>query len=501
MRLLILALLLAGLLPATTAALPQPDGQDWKVLSSTVYSLIKRYGMLVERSGERVKSLPGEIKSASPSRTEEMKRTLTDFQALQGRGKQALAELKAIGAEVKGAAPAGRTRARYLQLRRQVKTWQVQLATDERSRYYGGYETFSYRDLARVAEERVAAARTLPPEAFIPAGPKPRGLALEWETLPRLDGSTTAQPLSTLILCRLLGLGAVWQYRHIWDAGGEAESPERFLVPRCAGSPLPAAGSTAGSYESRDGVFPGFRLELALTGTNNAYRNLALGSCDFIIVARPPSADEAALAKEKGVGFASRAIGLDAFIFILNSANPVTNLTTEQIRQLYQDNVLRWSEVGGNGEKVVVFQRERNSGSQETMLALVMKGVKMAPSVEQLLEQGMGGPYNRLQHEKNGIGYTFYYYHTVQSPVNRALMTTREGKPPVPPIKICAVDGVLPTAETIRSRAYPFATEVYAVIRADAPPESPAARLRDWLLTPEGQALVAESGYVPLPEP
>ena len=68
-----------------------------------------------------------------------------------------------------------------------------------------------------------------------------------------------------------------------------------------------------------------------------------------------------------------------------------------------------------------------------------------------------------------------------------------------PYTRTIAVDGVRPTAETIRSGAYPYVAVVVVGIRADAPADSPPRRLRDWLLSPEGQKIVAESGYVPLP--
>ena len=65
-------------------------------------------------------------------------------------------------------------------------------------------------------------------------------------------------------------------------------------------------------------------------------------------------------------------------------------------------------------------------------------------------------------------------------------------------LKMCAVNGIAPSDDTIRNRTYPYVTDVYAVVRNNTPADSPAVRLRDWLLTPEGQAVVKESGYVPL---
>lgn len=58
------------------------------------------------------------------------------------------------------------------------------------------------------------------------------------------------------------------------------------------------------------------------------------------------------------------------------------------------------------------------------------------------------------------------------------------------------VDGVEPNSSTIATRQYPYVAEVYVVVRAGAPEGSPADLLRDWLLTPEGKKVIAESGYV-----
>ncbi|MHB9131340.1 MAG: PstS family phosphate ABC transporter substrate-binding protein [Armatimonadota bacterium] len=501
MRYVIISLLLAGVLLQTPAwsaeALPQPDAQDWKKLTMTAQNTMGQYKNIVDDQNERVKRWKEDL-GRSKSNTSELKLAIANAERVLERCNKAVTALKAIVTELQGMKEANRTRAKYLQLRRQTKEWQVQFQVDQRARYS---ESDGKPSMAEISfyEARLKALKANPPQT-VPVGPRPKDLALDWQTLPRLDGSTTAQPLSTLVLCRILGLGAVWQHRPIYDRSDGQESPERILIPQCAGSPLPA-DAEGYPYDSGSTTFPGLRISLAMTGTNNAYRNLILGTNDFIIVARPPSVDETKLAKAKGVELESRVIAYDAFIFILNSANPVSNLTVKHIQDIFQDHVLYWSEVGGKKEKMIAYQRERNSGSQETMQELVMKDLTMAPPVEQLLGYGMGGPYNKLTNTPNGISYTFFYYHTVQSPVNRArIMRLGADKPEAPPQKICTVNGIMPTPDTIHNRTYPFVTEVYAIVRKDTAKDSPAVRLRDWLLTPEGQGLVKESGYVPLPE-
>ncbi len=221
-------------------------------------------------------------------------------------------------------------------------------------------------------------------------------------------------------------------------------------------------------------------------GTHGSYINLIERQADFILVARPPSEDELQVARENGVELDVRPVALDAFVFLVNAGNPVDDLELETVRDIYAGRITRWTEGDLDGEPIITYQRNRNSGSQELMEKLVMKGTPMVDSPEMILESMMG-PINAVGEDRLGIGYSVYYY---------AVFIL-----PSPQVKLIAIDGVAPTLANIADRNYPLTTEVYAVVRKDTPRDSTAVTLRDWLLTGEGQAVVAESGYVPLESP
>ena len=82
------------------------------------------------------------------------------------------------------------------------------------------------------------------------------------------------------------------------------------------------------------------------------------------------------------------------------------------------------------------------------------------------------------------IGYTVYYYAND--------MEMARG------LKVLSIDGVAPSADTIRSGEYPFLTSYYVSVAKDAPADSPARILYDWVLGPDGQRLAEEMGYVPV---
>jgi hypothetical protein len=169
-------------------------------------------------------------------------------------------------------------------------------------------------------------------------------------------------------------------------------------------------------------------------------------------------------------------------VFLRHAENPVKGLTAEQIKGIYAGKITSWQAAGGKGE-VHAYVRNPNSGSQETMQSVVM-GELTITAGRSAVALTMMGPYEQLPGDPQGIGFTFYYYNERMSPNPR--------------VDILAVDDVMPSRETIASGAYRWVTPVYAVTRKDLGDEAAAATLRDWLTTPAGQSVVAESGYVPV---
>jgi phosphate transport system substrate-binding protein len=246
---------------------------------------------------------------------------------------------------------------------------------------------------------------------------------------------------------------------------------ERFI--------LPDSESVASSPWAEE-VFERIRHQ----GTHQAYVNLIDGAADFILVARAPSQDEMDAATARGVELDVRPVALDAFVFLANVENPVRTLAVHQARRVYTGEITTWAELGGPAEAIHAYQRDPNSGSQELMQDLVMGGAPMIEAPDMIL-LSMAGPIHALHDDVWGIGYSVYYYARYIFPDAN--------------VRLMGIDGVEPTAESIAGRTYPLTSEVYAVVRGGMSPESPAVSLRDWLLTAEGKAVIAESGYIPMP--
>ncbi len=210
-------------------------------------------------------------------------------------------------------------------------------------------------------------------------------------------------------------------------------------------------------------------------------------AADLIIVTEP-SRQDLDLAKQNNVELVVKPVACDAFVFITHINNPVDSLTLEQVRDIYSGKITNWLEVGGNNEPIVAYQREEESGSQTTMLSLVMKETAMLPPETVTVIHGMGSLIDAVaeyQNHKSSIGYTFRYY------IDNLYKN--------PDIKILKIDGVSSDAENLRSETYPLTTPYFGVIRASDVDKTGGLFL-DWMLTDEGQRCIQQAGYVPVRE-
>ena len=203
------------------------------------------------------------------------------------------------------------------------------------------------------------------------------------------------------------------------------------------------------------------------TNTRGAYKDIVDGNADIIICAQP-SDEQLQYAKDNGVELELVPIGSDAFVFIVNDSNPVSDITIEQIRGIYSGQITNWKELGGKNMQIAAMRRNKNSGSQ-TALEKIMGDIPIKPDYTALF----GSP----------IGFSFRYYVTGM---------LGEGG-----VKILTINGIAPTPETIADGSYPIAGNIYAIYRKGETNEN-VQKAIDFMLSPEGQKIVEQSGYIPL---
>lgn len=226
---------------------------------------------------------------------------------------------------------------------------------------------------------------------------------------------------------------------------------------------------------------------VVFTDTLRAYDGIIDGTRDVIFVAGA-AASQMKRAQEKGVELVFTPIGKEAFVFLVGKTNPTDNITTQQIKNVYSGKTSRWETLGWKkGGDILAFQRPDGSGSQtglqQIMKELPVMAPRPAPSNDII---GTNSLMKQISVEYNGVqpalGYSYRFY--------AQTMWTN------PDSKILSVDGVYPTDDNIKSGAYPFSVQFYAVTNGQ--PTGNVAKLLEFVLSPTGQSIIQKSGYAPV---
>ena len=205
--------------------------------------------------------------------------------------------------------------------------------------------------------------------------------------------------------------------------------------------------------------------KLQFTNTRGAYKSVVDGVADVVICVKP-SEEQLAYAKEKGVELNLVPIGKEAFVFLVNADNPVSDLTKEQIRGIYSGKYTNWKQLGGDNKLISALQRNEGSGSQTAMINF-MEGKEIKRDYDTFLG--------------SAIGFSFRFY--------------VEGIVEDGGVKMLSVNGIYPNKENIRNESYPIVNELYAVYRKDND-NANIPILINWILSDEGQRIIEDTGYV-----
>ena len=220
------------------------------------------------------------------------------------------------------------------------------------------------------------------------------------------------------------------------------------------------------------------------TTTHDSFKRLINGEVDLIFSV-PISEEQQKMAEEAGVTLFMEPVAREGFVFVVNAENTVDSLTSEQLRKIYSGEITNWSEVGGNDEPILPYQRNTDSGSQNYM-TVFMGDTPLLPPKTELVQGMMMSLMDAIavyDNSAGAIGYSVYSY--------AAQMYANANK-----VKYIAVDGVAPSKATMADESYPLLSCTY-IIYTDKSPES-AREFTEKVLSDEGQGYVLYSGYLPV---
>ena len=220
---------------------------------------------------------------------------------------------------------------------------------------------------------------------------------------------------------------------------------------------------------------PNVRMSVSGGGSGEGIKAIVDKTTDIAMSSREIKKEEIELAKTRGVNPVEHVIAHDALIPIVHPKNKIANLSIDHLSQIYQGNIKNWKEVGGDDLKIVPISRDSSSGTFESWDHFVMKKTKVTPRAQMLASSGAvttAISKNRYAIAYVGIGY-----------LNKN-------------VKPLSVNGIKGTAETVLSKKYLLARELYVYTNGE--PKGETAKFIAFLKSKEGQKIVSKVGYVPM---
>lgn len=238
---------------------------------------------------------------------------------------------------------------------------------------------------------------------------------------------------------------------------------------------LPLAQKEAETYAKKN---PSASISVTGGGSGVGLSALMDGSTDIAMASRRIKLDEKIKLQEAGKTVVEKIIARDALAVIVNPANKISQLTRQQLEDIFTGKVNNWKELSGADLKIVVYSRETSSGTYEFFKESILKNKNYKSSV--LSMPATGAIIQSVGQTVGAIGYVGFAYLT---PSVKALKVSYDGKTFIEPSYVNAKNGTYPVVRPL----------YFYYIKASQARNEPFV---NYVLSGEGQALVKKVGYI-----
>lgn len=225
------------------------------------------------------------------------------------------------------------------------------------------------------------------------------------------------------------------------------------------------------------------KARIAVTGGGSGVgiSSLINKTTDIAMASRNIKEKELKLANERGINVDEIVVGYDGITIIANKENLVKDIDDKTLGKVFRGEITNWKELGGEDATIVVLSRDSSSGTHEFFKEHIVRennsNSKQEYGAKTLYMPSNQAIKQEVVANKYAIGYIGMGYmdNSVES---------------------LKVDGVEPTKENILNKSYPIAREVYWYTAKER--DGVVKGLVDYAISPQGQAIIEEEGFVPV---
>lgn len=216
----------------------------------------------------------------------------------------------------------------------------------------------------------------------------------------------------------------------------------------------------------------GIRIDVQGGGSSVGVKAAGQGTSDIGMASREIKESELAEFPKLNVIVIAR----DGIAIVANADVTVSDLTVEQVRDIFSGKITNWKDLGGEDENIIVVSREEGSGTRGAFEELVM-GKDALITASAILQPSNGSIRTTVSTTPYSIGYMSFGY----------LDDT---------IKAISIGGIAPTEPNAADGSYPIVRPLNMLTNGE--PTGAVKAFLDFILSDAGQKLVVEDGYIPV---
>ena len=204
------------------------------------------------------------------------------------------------------------------------------------------------------------------------------------------------------------------------------------------------------------------------TGSGSGITAVKEGTCDIGLSSR------ALKDEEKADGLKETVLAYDGIAIIVHPDNPVSDLTLEQIADIYTGKITNWKDVGGNDAAIVLIGREAGSGTRDGFESIT--GTQDACQYRQELTS-TGDVITTVSQNPDAIGYA-------------SLASVKDT------VKALSVGGVTPSEATVKDGNY-LVQRPFVLVTKEGVTLSPVAQaFFDYATSADAASIISAAGAV-----
>lgn len=221
---------------------------------------------------------------------------------------------------------------------------------------------------------------------------------------------------------------------------------------------------------------PGAEFDVESKATVYGFAALLGSKCDIAAASRPPLKEELELARMRGLEMNDCVVGAYTVAVVLNAGNAVTNLTKDQVRDIFTGTIRNWKEVGGPDQAINVYIRDLLSGTYFGFKEMALGNTPY--TTEARLLPDYVGIIRSVAADPQGVGFSGFDHIKDAG------------------IKAVTINGIEPSITTVHAGNYPYSRIVR--LHTTKTRESDATKeFIKFVQSERGKAIVAETGFTP----